>query len=61
MSELLPSGGNLLFLLSEDMLPSALPAGLAGCLVSATVLGVPLSLASVDQAEDVLAGFCPDG
>lgn len=58
----MPAGSSLFsFLLSEDVNPSSLPAGLAGCLTSASLLGQPLSLASVDSVENVLDGFCPDG
>lgn len=49
------------FLLSEDVSSSSLPAGLVGCLTSSSLLGQPLSLASVDSMENVLDGFCPDG
>ena len=59
-SEDLPPGENLSFLQSATMLPSTAPSGLAGCLVSGSVMGAALTPSSVDLTQNILSGFCPD-
>lgn len=59
-SEDLPSGEDLSFLQSATMLSSTAPSGLAGCLVSGSLVGEALSSSSVDLTQNILSGFCPD-